>query len=65
MTQDDRVHYAYTYALALKAEKVPTELHVFAAGGHGYGLGRPAGGTAAWPALAVEWMKATKGLEKK
>jgi acetyl esterase/lipase len=57
MTQDDRVHYAYTYALALKSSKVPAELHVFAAGGHGYGLGRPEGDTATWPKLAENWMK--------
>jgi acetyl esterase/lipase len=65
MTQDDRVHYAYAYALAMKAAKVPLEMHVFPTGGHGYGLGRKDGGTAAWPALAADWLKRNGWLTRK
>ncbi|HSU81331.1 MAG TPA: alpha/beta hydrolase, partial [Thermoanaerobaculia bacterium] len=38
--EDDPVHVenALVYYQALKAAKVPAELHVFAQGGHGYGL---------------------------
>ena len=41
--EDDPVHVenVLVYAQALKQLKVPTELHVYAEGGHGYGL-RPA-----------------------
>jgi acetyl esterase/lipase len=64
-TQDDPVkaENAYTYALALKNAKVPAELHVYANGGHGYGL-RPAGHTVTtWPARAAEWMGAMGWLK--
>jgi acetyl esterase/lipase len=64
MTQDDRVHYAYTFALAMKAAKAPLEMHIFPTGGHGYGLGKQQGGTAEWPALAAEWLKRNGWLEK-
>jgi acetyl esterase/lipase len=43
---------------ALRAAKVPVELHLFGEGGHGFGLrgivGKPA---AAWPELFVAWAK--------
>jgi len=43
---------------ALRAAKVPVELHLFGEGGHGFGLrgvvGKPA---AAWPELFVTWAK--------
>jgi len=46
---------------ALRAARVPVELHLFAEGGHGFGLrgvaGKPA---AAWPELFVAWAK-TRG----
>ena len=62
MTQDDRVHYAYAYALALKNAKVPAELHIYARGGHGYGMRAKAGAVSAWPRLAAEWLKANGWL---
>jgi acetyl esterase/lipase len=43
---------------ALRAAKVPTELHVFEEGGHGFGLRFTAGKpVAAWPALVEAWWK--------
>ena len=41
---------------ALKAAKVPCELHIFEAGGHGYGMrpGKPV--TKMWPALLELWL---------
>lgn len=52
----------YLY-LALKRAGVPAELHVWAQGGHGYGI-RPEKGThATWPARAADWM-AGRGLLK-
>lgn len=44
---------------ALRAAQVPTELHMFETGGHGFGIrftvGKP---TAVWPELAMAWMRA-------
>lgn len=46
---------------ALRAAKVPVELHLFAEGGHGFGLRGAAGKPAAiWPELFVAWAK-TRG----
>lgn len=46
------------YVAALRAAKVPVELHVFEEGGHGFGIvlaqGKPA---AAWPALFLTWAR--------
>ena len=45
------------FYLALKAAKVPVELHVFENGPHGVGLalGDPALG--AWPVLLTNWLR--------
>ena len=43
--------------LALRKAKVSAELHVFADGGHGYGLRKTAMPVTAWPELAGAWMK--------
>ena len=43
--------------LALKRAGVPAEMHIYAAGGHGFGMrstGRPA---ATWPKRCEEWMR--------
>jgi acetyl esterase/lipase len=42
---------------ALKAAKVPAELHIYSSGGHGFGI-IPSGKTsAAWPGALVAWLK--------
>ncbi len=56
--QDDTRFYrsSLAYAAALDRAGVPVELHLFAKGGHGFGLretGHPASG---WPALCEQWM---------
>ncbi len=49
--------------LALRKAKVPAELHVYTAGGHGFGL-RPSGKPAAtWPQRCEEWLRATGVLK--
>jgi len=61
-TADDTYgNSALVMATALRNAKIPVELHLLPAGGHGYGL-RP-GNTAAetWPVLAENWLaKVTK-----
>ena len=50
--------------LALKKAKVPAELHIYASGGHGFGL-RPSEHPASkWPDRCEEWMR-SRGLLKK
>lgn len=51
------VNSSLFYFAALRKNKVPAELHVYAGGGHGYGLRPPAHPAATWPACAAEWLK--------
>jgi acetyl esterase/lipase len=46
---------------ALKKNDVPAELHLYASGGHGYGISKVPHPCASWPDLAADWMKA-RGL---
>lgn len=56
--ENDNAHVAssITYYMALKNAKVPAELHLFAEGGHGYGLRPTALPVTGWPALAERWL---------
>jgi acetyl esterase/lipase len=49
-----------TMYLALRQAKVPAEMHLYASGGHGFGL-RPTGKPATtWPKRCEEWLRATR-----
>ncbi len=56
--EDDPVHVenATNYFLQLKQAKVPAELHIYAEGGHGYGLRRTNLPVTAWTQLAERWL---------
>jgi acetyl esterase/lipase/lysophospholipase L1-like esterase len=56
--EDDPVHVenATVYFQALKNAKVPAELHIYAEGGHGYGLRRTALPVTGWPKLVETWL---------
>lgn len=56
--EDDPVHVenSTAYFLALKRAKVPAELHLYAEGGHGYGLRRTSLPVTAWPKLVETWL---------
>ena len=59
VSQDDKDRgiYCANLFVALKEAGVSAELHIFASGGHGYGL-RPTGEPAAdWPRLMADWMR--------
>jgi acetyl esterase/lipase len=59
-TQDDNVPVEgslYYYA-ALKSAKVPAEMHLYAKGGHGYGLRPSTNPVSAWPKRLEEWLRA-------
>ena len=60
--EDDPVHVenATNYFLALKNAKVPAELHIYADGGHGYGLRRTSLPVTAWPLLVEKWLQTIK-----
>jgi acetyl esterase/lipase len=59
MTWDDGVHVenVLLYGLALKAAKVPFELHLYPQGGHGYGLRPSRNEVSHWPERAATWLK--------
>ncbi len=57
--EDDPVHIenSTVYFIALKNAKVPAELHIYAEGGHGYGLRRTALPVTDWPRLVETWFR--------
>ncbi len=57
--EDDPVHVenSTVYFQALKNAKVPAEMHLYAHGGHGYGLRRTELPVTSWPKLAEIWMQ--------
>jgi acetyl esterase/lipase len=56
-TEDDPVHMenSLLYFKALKDAKVEAELHIFAQGGHGYGMRPTELPVSHWPTLAETW----------
>jgi acetyl esterase/lipase len=57
--EDDSVHVenALVYFQQLKNAKVPAELHIYAQGGHGYGLRRTALPVTTWPQSVEIWLR--------
>lgn len=53
----DPVCNSLVYAAALNAAEVPAEVHLFAKGGHNWGLRHPDQPVGAWPALAETWLQ--------
>jgi acetyl esterase/lipase len=62
--EDDPVHIenSLVYFLALKNAKVPAELHIYAQGGHGYGLRPRDLPIMGWPKLVGTWLHTIKVL---
>lgn len=56
--EDDPVHVenSIVYFMALKHAGVPAEMHIYAQGGHGYGLRPTALPITHWPQLAETWL---------
>lgn len=61
-TEDDfcEIETSLAYYAALKQAKVSAEMHLYAQGGHGYGLRKNGLPLDAWPDLAVRWLKQFK-----
>jgi acetyl esterase/lipase len=51
------------YYRALAEAKVPAEMHLYSAGGHGYGLRRTNDPVTNWPQLAEAWLRSQKVLK--
>ena len=49
--------------LALKKASVPTDLHVYSSGGHGFGLRPSEQPVSTWPKRCEDWLK-LRGLLK-
>jgi acetyl esterase/lipase len=50
---------------ALKKEKVPADMHIYAKGGHGFGLRKSDNPCSKWPERCGEWMKSQGLLTRK
>ncbi len=53
----DNVNQSLVYYIALKDAGVPTEMHLYADGGHAFGLRRTKDPITAWPQLVEKWLK--------
>ena len=60
----DPVCNSLVYARALNAAEVPTEVHLFATGGHNFGLRHPDKPVGAWPSLVETWLQGLGILPK-
>lgn len=52
----DGVNQVLTYFIALKDADVPAEMHIYAYGGHGFGLRRTSLPITEWPGLVEVWL---------
>lgn len=52
----DNVNQSLVYYIALKNAGVPTEMHLYADGGHAFGLRRTKDPITEWPALVEKWL---------
>jgi acetyl esterase/lipase len=64
-SEDDPVHIenSTVYFLALKNAKVPAELHIYADGGHGWGLRPTNQPVTHWPKLVETWLHTIHVIE--
>jgi acetyl esterase/lipase len=67
MAEDDHVDHveqALVYYIALKKAGVPVEMHLYAHGGHGFGLRHTKNPITDWPALAQTWLETIGMISK-
>lgn len=62
---NDRSHVVTTVNLYLDLERnnVPSEMHIYASGGHGFGMRASALPVATWPGRLLDWMRDRKLLQ--
>ena len=58
-TQDDKSFIAgsMAYTIALQKAGIPSELHIFPVGGHGYGMRLSKNAVSGWPILCKAWLQ--------
>ncbi|MGH9687799.1 MAG: alpha/beta hydrolase [Candidatus Acidiferrales bacterium] len=54
---EDGINQALTYYMALKNARVPVEIHLYAQGGHGFGLRRTGLPITQWPEMMEKWLE--------
>ncbi len=58
--EDDKsvpVENSINYFLALKKFNIPSELHIYENGGHGFGLAKNMGTVSNWTKACIDWLK--------
>ena len=60
----DNVKHSLVYYLALKEAKVPVEMHLYAQGGHGFGLRPTTRPIGRWPELVEMWLRTIGMISK-
>jgi acetyl esterase/lipase len=60
----DTVDYSLLYYIGLKNVGVPVEMHLYAEGGHAFGLRQTHFEITHWPTLVEKWLKSIGMLEK-
>jgi acetyl esterase/lipase len=53
----DPLKHALRFYTALRQAQVPAEMHLYAQGGHGFGLGVSGGSVASWPERFAAWLE--------
>lgn len=61
----DEVQNSLVLTMALKNAKVPVEMHLYAEGGHAFGLRPTKFPITGWPALAERWLRTIGMIEEK
>ena len=57
---EDQVEDSVSYYMALKEAGIPVEMHLYAQGGHAFGLRRTQFPVTAWPQLVETWLKTVR-----
>jgi acetyl esterase/lipase len=52
----DDVEHSLVYYVALKKAGIPVEMHLYATGGHAFGLRRTESPITGWPRLVEAWL---------
>ena len=58
------VYHSVIMYLALKRAGVPTELHVYATGGHGFGVRQVGHPCSSWTRTCADWLRKLGVLER-
>lgn len=58
----DTINHSLVYYIGLKNADVPVEMHLYAQGGHGFGIRKTDSTITEWPQLAEAWLKTIKML---